>query len=119
MKSELGIWITAGGILLSVVIAPVIRWFWRWVIDSWREAQLARLSKLFVTRKEYEMQFEELTQTQSAQHEENKRLLRSQQEEGMQREGRIVKTVNDSTTTLGKRIDDLFKTFGERRTDRR
>lgn len=120
---ELQVSVTIAVAIASLIIVPALLAIARRLWIAWKEAEHARLVKLFVPREEMDMQFEELTKKQAEQHQENRDFLDTIRTEAQQREGKILGSIEavsnqnrhesqrlgTDIANLGKRVDRLFE----------
>jgi hypothetical protein len=128
--ANLAPWIVPVAIAVgTVIVVPILRAAGKHWVEMWREWRHKRLSKVFITRTEVEMQFATLARTQAEQHAQNHALLDAIRAEGQQREGRLLGTLESfqqqnrddakehrgQIATVSGRVDDVLKMMGDRR----
>lgn len=112
MGSNPAYWVPIGIAVASLVVVPALVAVCKRLLEAWREAQQARLAKLFITREEHEMNFDAMTHTQAKQHAENRDFLDTIRTEAHNREERLLEAINSGNNEVGKvhaRVDKLFE----------
>jgi hypothetical protein len=113
----------------TVVVVPLLVAVGKHWVSMWRAWRHARMSKVFITRTEVEVQFAKLAETQAAQHAQNQALLDTIRAEGQQREGRLLGTLESfqvqnreeakaqsgKIETVSGRVHDVLLMLGDRR----
>lgn len=122
-------WVPIAIAIGSVVVVPAAVWFGRKLAKAWHDHRVKVLGEIFCTRKEVEVQFDTLNETQARQHRENKALLESLQQDGYAREVKVTtmldgarrdtrddtKELRDSVAEVHKRVDSVLSMLGNRR----
>lgn len=112
MEHNPAYWIPIGIAVASLVVVPALVAVGKRLLDAWREAQHARLAKLFMPREEIEMQWDQLSKTQARQHAENRDFLETIRTEAHKREERLLEAIESGRTEVGtvhQRVDRLFE----------
>jgi hypothetical protein len=113
----------------TVVVVPTLVFLGKHWLSMWRAWRHARMSKVFITRTEVEVQFAKLAETQAAQYAQNQALLDTIRAEGQQREGRLLGTLESfhaqnreeakeqrgKIETVSGRVHDVLLLLGDRR----
>lgn len=130
MSGALAPWIVPVAIAVgTAVVVPALVAVGRHWVSMWRAWRHARMSKVFITRTEVEVQFAKLAETQAAQYAQNQALLDTIRAEGQQREGRLLGTLESfhaqnreeakeqrgQIATVSGRVDSVLHMLGDRR----
>lgn len=111
----------------SLIVIPALVAAGKRLVVMWREARIARLSKLFVLQEDIDVQFDTLHKIQAKQHVENRDFLDTIRSEAQQREGKILASIEavsnqhreesrrlgTDVARVGTRVDTLFERLAE------
>lgn len=111
----------------SLIVIPALVAAGKRLVVMWREARIARLSRLFVLQEDIDVQFDTLHKIQAKQHVENRDFLDTIRSEAQQREGKILASIEavsnqhreesrrlgTDVARVGTRVDTLFERLAE------
>lgn len=121
--------VAIGVAIAGLVVVPAVVALTKRLLQAWHEARYGRLAKVFATREEVEMNFDELRKVQERQHAENRDFLDTIRTEALAREGRLTailetyrqeqrtdtKDVREEVGEVHKRVDSVLGMLGNRR----
>lgn len=123
------LWVPIAIAVGSVIVVPAAVWIGRKIAAAWHQHRVRVLGEIFLTRAEFQSQFESLGDTQARQHSENKALLEALRVDGRERETKLTtlldtarkdhrdeqRELRDNIGEVHKRVDSVLTMLGNRR----